>query len=63
VPLFIEQVWNAQKMQTLLGHASINMTMDVYGHLFEKLENFFGGLEELPVKSRNPRLLGLPHIS
>ena len=28
--LFIEQGWNAKKIQTLLGHASITMTMDVY---------------------------------
>ena len=36
--LFIEQGWNPKKIQTLLGHASINMTMDVYGHLFENAE-------------------------
>jgi integrase len=36
--LFIEQRWNPKKIQTLLGHASINMTMDVYGHLFENAE-------------------------
>ncbi len=36
--LFIEQGWNPKKIQTLLGHASINMTMDVYGHLFENPE-------------------------
>lgn len=36
--LFIEQGWNPKKIQTLLGHASITMTMDVYGHLFENAE-------------------------
>ena len=36
--LFIEQNWPPKKIQTLLGHASINMTMDVYGHLFESPE-------------------------
>ncbi|WP_370044571.1 MULTISPECIES: site-specific integrase [Salipiger] len=36
--LFIEQGWNPKKVQTLLGHASITMTMDVYGHLFENAE-------------------------
>ena len=36
--LFIEQGWNPKKVQTLLGHSSINMTMDVYGHLFESPE-------------------------
>ena len=33
--LFIEQGWNPKKIQTLLGHATIGMTMDRYGHLFE----------------------------
>jgi integrase len=35
--LFIEQGWNPKKIQTILGHASITMTMDVYGHLFENV--------------------------
>ena len=33
--LMIEQNWNPKKIQTILGHSSISMTMDVYGHLFE----------------------------
>ncbi|MCZ4273367.1 tyrosine-type recombinase/integrase [Maritalea porphyrae] len=47
--LFLEQGWPLKKVQTILGHSSITMTMDVYGHLmddvandvslFEKLEN------------------------
>lgn len=32
--LFIEQGWAPKKIQTLLGHSSIIMTFDVYGHLF-----------------------------
>ena len=32
--LFIEQGWSPKKIQTILGHSSINMTFDVYGHLF-----------------------------
>lgn len=32
--LFIEQGWPAKKIQTMLGHSSITMTFDVYGHLF-----------------------------
>lgn len=32
--LFIEQGWPPKKVQTLLGHSSIIMTFDVYGHLF-----------------------------
>ncbi len=32
--LFIEQGWPPKKIQTLLGHSTIMMTFDVYGHLF-----------------------------
>ncbi|APE45252.1 site-specific integrase [Sulfitobacter alexandrii] len=45
--LFIEQGWNPKKIQTLLGHASINMTMDVYGHLFENAEEDASMFEKL----------------
>ena len=36
--LFIEQGWSPKKIQSLIGHASINMTFDVYGHLFSDTE-------------------------
>ncbi|MEO3430703.1 tyrosine-type recombinase/integrase [Pelagibius sp. CAU 1746] len=36
--LFIEQGWSPKKIQTILGHSSINMTFDVYGHLFHDAE-------------------------
>ncbi len=45
--LFIEQGWNPKKIQTLLGHASITMTMDVYGHLFENAEEDVSMFEKL----------------
>ena len=45
--LFIEQGWNPKKIQTLLGHSSINMTMDVYGHLFENAEEDISMFEKL----------------
>jgi len=45
--LFIEQGWNPKKIQTLLGHASITMTMDVHGHLFENAEEDVTMLEKL----------------
>lgn len=32
--LFIEQGWPPKKIQVMLGHSSITMTYDVYGHLF-----------------------------
>jgi len=37
--LFIEQGWPAKKEQSILGHSSIAMTMDGYGHLFESPED------------------------
>lgn len=37
--LFIEQNWPPKKIQSLMGHSSINMTMDVYGHLFHNPED------------------------
>lgn len=45
--LFIEQGWNPKKIQTLLGHASITMTMDTYGHLFESPEEDVSLFEKL----------------
>jgi integrase len=36
--LFIEQGWPPKKIQVILGHSSINMTFDVYGHLFHDPE-------------------------
>lgn len=32
--LFIEQGWSPKKVQTVMGHSSITVTYDVYGHLF-----------------------------
>jgi integrase len=39
VSLFIEQGWPAKKVQDVMGHASITMTYDVYGKLFESKED------------------------
>jgi integrase len=36
--LWIEQDYNAKKIQTLMGHSSIKVTYDVYGHLFADAE-------------------------
>jgi integrase len=36
--LFIEQGWSPKKIQTILGHSSINMTFDVYGRMFHDAE-------------------------
>lgn len=37
--LFIEQGGPPKKIQSILGHSSIMMTMGVYGHLFESPED------------------------
>ncbi|KRA81219.1 tyrosine-type recombinase/integrase [Altererythrobacter sp. Root672] len=36
--LWIEQRMNAKRVQTLVGHGSIQVTFDTYGHLFEQFE-------------------------
>jgi len=36
--LWIEQKMNAKRVQTLVGHGSIQVTFDTYGHLFEQAE-------------------------
>ena len=35
----IEQGFQPKRVQTLMGHASIQMTFDVYGHLFPSFED------------------------
>lgn len=35
----VEQGFSAKRVQVLLGHSSIQMTFDVYGHLFPSLED------------------------
>lgn len=37
--MMIEQNWPPKKIQTILGHSSITMTFDVYGHLFTRAED------------------------
>ena len=32
--LFIEQGWSPKKVQAVMGHSSIQVTYDIYGHLF-----------------------------
>ncbi|MBC2669698.1 tyrosine-type recombinase/integrase [Novosphingobium piscinae] len=36
--LWIEQGLNAKRVQVLMGHSSIQVTFDTYGHLFEQHE-------------------------
>ncbi len=37
--LFIEQGWSPKKIQTVMGHSSIQVTFDIYGHLFPDQES------------------------
>jgi integrase len=37
--LFIQHLgWAPKKVQTVMGHASVTLTFDLYGHLFENIE-------------------------
>jgi integrase len=37
--LFIRYLgWSPKRLQTVMGHSSINMTFDLYGHLFEDVK-------------------------
>ena len=37
--LFIQHLgWSPTRLQTVMGHSSINMTFDRYGHMFEDVE-------------------------
>jgi integrase len=37
--LFIAHLgWTPKRLQTVMGHSSIRMTFDLYGHLFEDIE-------------------------
>lgn len=37
--LFIEQGWSPKKVQYVIGHASIQVTFDTYGHLWKNAED------------------------
>jgi integrase len=37
--LFIEQGWTPKKVQVVMGHSSIQVTFDIYGHLFPTPED------------------------
>lgn len=46
--LFIAHLgWTPKRVQTVLGHSSIRMSYDLYGHLFEDRENDSQALEKL----------------
>jgi integrase len=51
--LWIEQGMNPKRIQTLMGHATIKMTFDVYGHLFQDT-----GADQRAAEDIQLRLLG-----
>lgn len=45
--LFIEQGWTPKRIQTVMGHSSITVTYDVYGHLFPNPDDDQRAMEQL----------------
>lgn len=46
--LFIAHLsWTPKRLQTVMGHASIQMTFDLYGHLFEDHEGVREAMKKL----------------
>ncbi len=45
--LFIEQGWTPKKIQAVLGHASIQLTFDLYGKLFKDSEGDRAAMERM----------------
>ena len=48
--LFIEQGFTPKKVQTLMGHSSIQMTFDTYGHLFKDPESDAEAFEQIQAR-------------
>jgi integrase len=48
--LFIEQGWNAKKVQTVMGHSSIQVTFDVYGHLWQDTKSDLEAMAQLEAR-------------
>ena len=55
--VLIEQRCNLKRIQNLMGHADIQTTLNVYGHLIEKAESAdedrIGMLEMIDTNTRN----------
>jgi len=48
--LFIEQGFTPKKVQALMGHSSIQMTFDTYGHLFPSQESDQEAMRQLQAR-------------
>jgi integrase len=53
--LFIEQGWSPKKIQTVMGHSSIQVTFDIYGHLFPDMEDDAKAMAEIEARLVNTR--------
>jgi integrase len=53
--LFIEQGWSPKKVQTVMGHSTIQVTFDTYGHLWPNLEDDKAALAQIEAR------LGFPN--
>jgi integrase len=48
--LFIEQGWSPKKVQTIMGHSTIQVTFDTYGHLWPNLEDDRSALAQIEAR-------------
>ncbi len=48
--LFIDQGFQPKRVQAIMGHSSIQMTFDVYGHLFPRPDDDKKAMEELQAR-------------
>lgn len=48
--LLIEQNWSPKKVQAIMGHSSIQMTFDLYGHLWKTLDDDARGMAEIETR-------------
>jgi integrase len=51
--LFIEQGFSPKRIQALMGHSTIQMTFDTYGHLFPAPED-----DQVAMQQLQARLIG-----
>jgi integrase len=48
--LFIEQGWSPKKVQAVMGHASIQITFDIYGHLWKNPEDDLKAMAQIEAR-------------
>jgi integrase len=48
--LFIEQGWSPKKVQTVMGHSTIQMTFDTYGHLWPSPDDDKAALAQIEAR-------------